>query len=1169
MEVKSPRRKTGPNRKKESQLVRPVMAFKIKDLKLSLIKSTQEDTQIILGYENGSVEIRKWPRLDVSLVRGCGHDQQTGSILHTSFFNSYNSFLTIGADCAISFYNSSKFQKQEKTLDFDNLVEKEIMGTDEINHIRNIIHEGEQQIVERIPNFSVIERVFMESRKFSQISPKITLGYSLQEEKIQAVEDKRLKEEEVKRKTILSRVGDLKHQFKLLCQKNRNLPEVYQLPPEKLIFDEGFKTALYQRKQQLLEESGKKLEFEFHLDFVKTTKLKRYFLNELHGLSFAVVGFTSPGLEVRSFKIKRATEYMKLKFAQAEKIQGKDLIEYNRVVDRDQFKLHSFFCALGELDSLISECVLDSLSDQLDHAQRGFPNDRRSLKMYLRQFRKEINRDQELQKRLQELAKKNDSQKLLTKGEAQTSWEEYINELRARVRPSKREDYYEGIRKRVRQECTAMSIEQLRRFQQATKKKVDSLRGKGSEGRDRNKSLESEANLTQAERPEGDYKLKLKMDFKLDDELKISLESQEARIIRLELLMLRLKILFNQNLRNLRKRKRDVVMKSQRERDRVERLMAGAVTDIRAQVGEWNLPQLGLDESREYPHKLWVRRESTPTEEPVEDSPSNVIRVPKRDKRAAELAGLKRRSHKRRKSVFLLKEKLLVEEVRLEKGKIENEIQSEILDIEQRLKQLKEEKALLENYFRQGESRVVGLFQEMLEIEIFERKDLELQKEYFEKRKNYMIWENEQSSINKSIANKKKLEGELNQQLRETYDKMREKIFPEDEEKCEIIYEMFKEQRDKEAEQNQEGDSVTDTLSNIEDQERRDLFSILEQSEEALDLAQKRYDSESRLAKLIEEKKNLLLDRGKIEKKINGSLQNLRETVLEVSELFKQKLKRVFKLHSSLILRVGQISAALPIARLNQTVLFSQRNRDQLDREGERLEKEYNVRFNQNRQLFKSMKWLGDEMFMLEDGLRRSHDELEKNFQLKFGERIDLSILDTLKETTKMKDLRREYKSEERAAAEQIRVAQESLAQCKREMMKLKRKNTEIIQRLTNLGKIQLKLNKILDSTNKQIFKDEQGTEKENLMRFQTDHHILVESHQKKLEQLRKEVDELKRKGNIPLIRKTLAGPKKPLGFKFTRHKKVRQVKNVYGVKLPKIPESLKKSKIKIVQKDK
>ena len=406
---------------------------------------------------------------------------------------------------------------------------------------------------------------------------------------------------------------------------------------------------------------------------------------------------------------------------------------------------------------------------------------------------------------------------------------------------------------------------------------------------------------------------------------------------------------------------------------------------------------------------------------------SAMIRLPKRNKSGVSLDAVNGKKGRQKGRVGRLKERLLVEKIRLEKKRIEDDILKEMLDIEQRLKELKEERAILEDYFRRGESRVAGLFQEMLEIEIFERKDLELQKEYFDKRKNYMIWENEMNSINKSISKNRRLESEILKKLRDICDKLQDKLFPEDDEKCEIVYEMFREKRDKEVDQNQEGDLITETLSDLEDQERKDWYGLLDQSEEALELARNRYENEGRLKKLAEEKKNLVIDKQKVEKKINNSLQNVKETVAEISDLFKQKLKRVFKLHSSLILRVDQISAKTPIERLNQTVLFSQKNRQKLDREGEKLEKDFKVRLNQNTQLSRSMTWLGKEMFILEDSLKKSQEELEKNFQLKFGERIDLSILDSLKETVKMKDLRREYKAEERSSARKVRHAQDSL----------------------------------------------------------------------------------------------------------------------------------------------
>lgn len=48
--------------------------------------------------------------------------------------------------------------------------------------------------------------------------------------------------------------------------------------------------------------------------------------------------------------------------------------------------------------------------------------------------------------------------------------------------------------------------------------------------------------------------------------------------------------------------------------------------------------------------------------------------------------------------------------------------------------------------------------------------------------------------------------------------------------------------------------------------------------------------------------------------------------------------------------------------------------------------------------------------------------------------------------------------------------AKNQLMQTKKKLFESKKENTKIISRITNFGELQMKLNKKLDSTNKQLF---------------------------------------------------------------------------------------------------
>ena len=96
--------------------------------------------------------------------------------------------------------------------------------------------------------------------------------------------------------------------------------------------------------------------------------------------------------------------------------------------------------------------------------------------------------------------------------------------------------------------------------------------------------------------------------------------------------------------------------------------------------------------------------------------------------------------------------------------------------------------------------------------------------------------------------------------------------------------------------------------------------------------------------------------------------------------------------------------------------------------------------------------------------------EYEEKQLLKFGDIIDLKILEALEPTRDLLDTRARYKMEEKEASRRIEQVKQSLQERKKQLLNAKKQNTRIISEITELGEKQMQLNKKLDSTNKQLF---------------------------------------------------------------------------------------------------
>jgi len=89
---------------------------------------------------------------------------------------------------------------------------------------------------------------------------------------------------------------------------------------------------------------------------------------------------------------------------------------------------------------------------------------------------------------------------------------------------------------------------------------------------------------------------------------------------------------------------------------------------------------------------------------------------------------------------------------------------------------------------------------------------------------------------------------------------------------------------------------------------------------------------------------------------------------------------------------------------------------------------------------------------------------------LKFGDVIDFSVLDSLVPTKEVLSKREDFKKEEREAEKRVEEAKNKFLLTKKRLFEEKKENTRILNKITALGDRQMKLNKNLDSTNKQIF---------------------------------------------------------------------------------------------------
>jgi len=225
-----------------------------------------------------------------------------------------------------------------------------------------------------------------------------------------------------------------------------------------------------------------------------------------------------------------------------------------------------------------------------------------------------------------------------------------------------------------------------------------------------------------------------------------------------------------------------------------------------------------------------------------------------------------------------------------------------------------------------------------------------------------------------------------------------------------------------------------------------------------------------------------------------------------------KKLGRIHKLNCSFILDLDQVFLDTPFQSLDSTVVFTIDQLKALKSRTFELEEECHKIENERSELYVSQDALVKNLNILRTCRKQGKDELDENFKLKFGQYVNLEILISLKETKRLKELKREYREVDKAANKRIDDARVSLSKTQEELVDLKRKNTDILKRITWLGNAQIKLNKTLDNTNKQIFKDEKDLEGEHTRNNKKDLIGVIKLLNTELDALKGEITALKQK---------------------------------------------------------
>lgn len=1073
----------------KQQLIRPLQAIQTRGKVVTCISyDFNKGLHCYWGYVDGVISVRLKTDLNRELLRVRAHNHDTGQV--QSIFSAGNGNLfSCSKDSTAAIMTLEPFLKQ--------VLEK-----------RPIETELKQKNIPKIKRKILIDT----ENENLQIET-----YSLQKDKIQSLKDKMKQQAQAKRDEISQKVFLLRQNFQFIKDQNRKLNREFRIPEVELIFDVQYNQELPEIFDREIEEIEKEIEFDIKVEKMKVDKLNKFFVKENTEFVFEVSKLKN-GMAVESFRLKNMTNFMRTGLEQiallidSEKMNdGEESTDQNESVVFSNIK--NLLATLNDLKKGINEnktrdpylqfkqkvkeeCAEFDTIDKLRDHQKNFNTEASNIK------KNDLpNKTVEESKEIKLAKSKFGDYMLKTSENFKIDEKNRVDVQKLETHILLLEKFLFNTKESFNKNLFSMRVQKhkiLKQIEEHQKTLIEISDKIGS-----GESLPETNFQPEKEFPELKFKV---------TETEINNYQEDGKNIESESKMKTTKNILNNDLEvelyQLKKKTMsrfpDIKMKIHKQDLALEKL--GYHISL-------NQPESDLIDECLDAKSLYFKDIESQQESQIHLTVSTALQDLKklqnevRTKRKNNIDNPKiQQIFKMEKIKLQAKRKTLLQKINLEVENFDAEIDKMII-----------EKRKVESELKMAQMRILELFREWLEIQIFEEEDQIMRKDLAEKKAMIKEW-NEKKLMNlfseKEVVSKlSRFEHEL-KLLEESY---KEKIFPSEPEKAEFVYKYFtinyrKNQMNENATDETEDMNTKEFDPNNLDPDKKECILCFEQNEEWVEILKKRYETDEAMHAVQKTKTNLDSENLKIDEKIKTIQKSLLETKGELDCLQFKKLRRIHKLNCSFILDLDQVFLKSPLSALDDGVVFTNEQLKKLRTRTTELEEECRKIESERSELYVSQDALIRNLNVLRTCKKQAKEELDENFKLKFGEYVNLDILNSLKETKKLKEMKREYKEVDNSSTKRIEDAKNSLAKTQEELVELKRKNTEILKRITLLGNAQIRLNKTLDNTNKQIFKDEKDFKTENSHTNKKDLLGIIKLLNSELDALKTEISALKQK---------------------------------------------------------
>jgi len=467
--------------------------------------------------------------------------------------------------------------------------------------------------------------------------------------------------------------------------------------------------------------------------------------------------------------------------------------------------------------------------------------------------------------------------------------------------------------------------------------------------------------------------------------------------------------------------------------------------------------------------------------------------------------------------------------LRYEKDRIKSRQQEMVTTFDESLRELRREKLQLEADLKSADMKQLVLYQELVLLKEFEKRDNSLKVKLDNKNaeKTDILTktqdcqdklETKKEEVEKLLEKKAQIVSEFDHMVEDT-NTFRDALMKVFNKKIKRVKKKAKDDEDEDYDSEEEEEDEDEDEDFDEDDEDEVCPPGCDQAlyEKVMDLREKRLDQEDVIAEFLKSIDALKKEKDALMKKqklIESSLKSIDGEIQEFQKEKQSKLNEIdvivtLKMHQMEYLVNGKLPEDLSVGLVfsnDELRRLKNRIKELIEEKSDLKKKQKDLRGDHNR--------LQRDKKLKEARIADLEGRAKQVQMLKFGQEIDLEVLDRMGSNKGAEDLKEQLKQQEYEHGREVREWSRQIDQSKMDLSKLVAENTECLNAVAELTTTQKKLEQVLSTTQGSLFNDPVQARRREVA--ERDHLVqVVNAQAAEIESLKSEIQVLRHKGGL------------------------------------------------------